>query len=32
MIGSATYYGIVFVVSVSLQRVHGYYPLRTGLA
>jgi DHA2 family methylenomycin A resistance protein-like MFS transporter len=27
-----TYYGIVFVLSLYLQRVHGYSALRTGLA
>lgn len=27
-----TYYGIVFLLSLYLQRVHGYSPLRTGLA
>jgi DHA2 family methylenomycin A resistance protein-like MFS transporter len=32
MIANATYYGIVFVISLYLQRVHGYSPLRTGLA
>jgi MFS transporter, DHA2 family, methylenomycin A resistance protein len=27
-----TYYGLVFVLSLFLQRVHGYSPLQTGLA
>lgn len=32
MIANATYYGIVFVISLYLQRVHSYSPLRSGLA
>lgn len=32
MVANATYYGIVFVISLYLQRVHSYSPLRAGLA
>lgn len=32
MVMNFTYYGIVFLLSLYLQRVHGYSALRTGLA
>jgi MFS transporter, DHA2 family, methylenomycin A resistance protein len=32
MVMNLTYYGIVFLLSLYLQRVHGYSALRTGLA
>lgn len=32
MVVNMTYYGIVFLLSLYLQRVHGYSALRTGLA
>lgn len=32
MIANATYYGSMFVISLYLQRVHDYSPLRSGLA
>ncbi|HTU57499.1 MAG TPA: MFS transporter, partial [Polyangiales bacterium] len=32
VVANATYYGIVFVISLYLQRVHHYSPLRSGLA